>query len=58
MLSSIFGVTAWLLYEKCLAFVKQWILDRQLSLKRLIKELSGKVQGVGVDLKAADSLEV
>jgi len=29
MLSSIFGVTEWLLYEKCLAFVKQLILWQQ-----------------------------
>jgi hypothetical protein len=42
MLSSIFGVTAWLLYEKCLAFVKQWILKQQQSLKCLMED--GRIQ--------------
>ena len=50
MLSSIFGVTAWLLYEKCLAFVKQLILEQQLGLKQLMEELGVKAQGTGVDL--------
>ena len=57
-LSSLFSVTAWLLYEKCLAFVKQWILKLQLTLKRLMEELSVKAQEIGVDLKAADFAEV
>jgi hypothetical protein len=50
MLSSIFGVTAWLLYEKCLAFVKQLILKQQLGLKQLMEEFSVKAHGIGVDL--------
>jgi hypothetical protein len=43
--TSSFGVTDWLFYEKCLPFVKQWILKRQLSLKRRMKKISAKTQG-------------
>ena len=57
-LSSSFVFTTWLLYEKSLAFVKQWILNLQLSLKRLMEEFSVKAQGDGVDLKAAGFPEV
>ena len=51
-------VTAWLLYEKCLAFVKQLILKQQLALKQIMEEFSVKAQAIGVDLKAAEFREV
>jgi hypothetical protein len=42
-------VIAWLLYEKCLALVKQLILKQQSALKRLMEMFSVKVQEIGVN---------
>ena len=58
MLSSTFGVIAWLLYEKCLTFVKQWILKQQLSLKDLMEAFSAKAEVTGVDFYAVDFRQV
>ena len=52
--SSSIGAIAWLFYEKCLAFVKQWILKQQISLKCLLEEFSAKTQGIGEDFHAAE----